>query len=760
MQPVLTASVTRTTPPFSLVTVKPRASGGLRRRNPMTFFAQPEIDRRPASSVPRRRSPPSAGATSATWKLDSCSSKATRSFAEPQPSSRKPMAADMATESFQLPPRKKPKISELPLSSAQRNSIDGMLHTFKKKGEFDALRKKAFQQYNESAQRGMFEATLKTFTADEIERDPVKYLRPDRRAGAPLLEGAAARGDVYSQLEKDINDYIDQFVINAESGLRDIRRKEIGDTAADDEHDRGNKSEEAYAEEAEARRNDRAKKHAEDEKVRRKKEAQDKKRKELEALRKKQEELTKETERLQREQKRRAEREAWKQAEKERERERIKKYNEDREKAKKEAEEREKAAEEERKRRAKERAEREQKRLEEEALESLLREGKEMTDKGRRPELERSESMEPPSRLGKQSSATKNNLSRDEMRAQGLMPTSMTLRKGEKAPANPSELRDAAYATPAVEEDRRRPSPSRLPYSRRRSPSPSRSSYSRRREEDDRRSRRDAPPRESTTRRREDSRGEEGEVVERPPARMHSRSRDSYRRRRDSRSPPRRRYRDASRSRSPPRYRDRERDRDRDYRARERERERERERSRSPPGIDRYVPGGSNVAIRPREDDDRERERERDRRRREAEERGDDRLRRRRDDDDRDFDRRRRDDDERDVRRRRDGDGREDDRRRRDRERERERDSKYDERPKAIEIDRYVPGGGARTEDSDRPRRRERSISRDRDRNRERERERERPRERSRDRERERERETPRDREKSKERERRTSKSD
>ncbi|KAI6829449.1 hypothetical protein KC340_g8648 [Hortaea werneckii] len=366
----------------------------------------------------------------------------------------------MATDSFQLPPRKKPKISELPLSSAQRNSIDGMLHTFKKKGEFDALRKKAFQQYNESAQRGMFEATLKTFTADEIERDPVKYLKPDRRTGAPLLEGAAARGDVYSQLEKDINDYIDQFVINAESGLRDIRRKEIGDNAADDEHDRGNKSEEAYAEEAEFRRNDRAKKHAEDEKVRRKKEAQDKKRKELEALRKKQEELTKETERLQREQKRRAEREAWKQAEKERERERIKKYNEDREKAKKEAEEREKAAEEERKRRAKERAEREQKRLEEEALESLLREGKEMTDKGRRPELERSESMEPPSRLGKQSSATKNNLSREEMRAQGLMPTSMTLRKGEKAPANPSELRDAAYATPAVEEDRRRPSPS------------------------------------------------------------------------------------------------------------------------------------------------------------------------------------------------------------------------------------------------------------------------------------------------------------
>jgi hypothetical protein len=82
---------------------------------------------------------------------------------------------------FQLPPRKKPKTSDLPLSSAQRSSIEGMLHTFKKKGDFDSLRKKAFQQYNESAQRGMFEASLRTFTGAEIEREPFKYLRPDRR---------------------------------------------------------------------------------------------------------------------------------------------------------------------------------------------------------------------------------------------------------------------------------------------------------------------------------------------------------------------------------------------------------------------------------------------------------------------------------------------------------------------------------------------------------------------------------------------------
>ena len=54
----------------------------------------------------------------------------------------------MDGDDFELPPRKKPKISDLPLSSTHRASIDGMLHTFKKKGEFDALRKKAFQQYN------------------------------------------------------------------------------------------------------------------------------------------------------------------------------------------------------------------------------------------------------------------------------------------------------------------------------------------------------------------------------------------------------------------------------------------------------------------------------------------------------------------------------------------------------------------------------------------------------------------------------------
>jgi len=594
---------------------------------------------------------------------------------------------------FELPPRKKPKIGELPLSSTQRASIDGILHTFKKKGEFDGLRKRAFQQYNESAQRGMFEAALRTFTNNEIERDPIKYLKPDRRMGAPLLEGAAARSDIYKQTEVDIEGYIDQYLANAEVAMREIRRKEVGDTAADEEIARGNKSDEAYAAEADARRKEREKKHKEGEKISKKQESQERKKKELEALKKKQEELMKETERLQREQKRRAEREAWKAAEKERERERIKKFNEDREKQKKEAEEREKAAKEEKERRQREKAEREQKRLDEEALEKLLQEGKQMAEKAKRPELERSESMEPPPRLTRHTSAPKNSMSRDEMRAQGLMPTSMTLRKGDRPSGTPGDTRVPATPISGIEEERRASRTSRA-----RSPSPNRSLHARARREtplrdDGRRpSRRDAPVRRDRIYRdisaeREawkakqrgergssrDRGGEEGEVVEstRGSVRARSRSRDSHRdrRRRESRSPPRRRFQDGSRSRSPPRRR---------YR----DDSRRRDRSRSPPGIDRYVPGGA-AARRGRDNDDRD-------------------------------DRRRRDDDDRDRRTKRES-------------------TRYDDRPKPMDIDRYMPGGGNRAGDSEKSRRRERSRSRVRERSRDRgDRDRERVRERSR----------------------------
>ena len=51
-------------------------------------------------------------------------------------------------------PRKRFKTTELPLNSTQRSTIDSLLHTIKKKGEYDALRKKVWSQYAESVSVG------------------------------------------------------------------------------------------------------------------------------------------------------------------------------------------------------------------------------------------------------------------------------------------------------------------------------------------------------------------------------------------------------------------------------------------------------------------------------------------------------------------------------------------------------------------------------------------------------------------------------
>lgn len=53
-------------------------------------------------------------------------------------------------EEEDLAPRKRFKTSDLPLNATQRSAIDSLLHTFKKKGEYDVLRKKVWAQYLES----------------------------------------------------------------------------------------------------------------------------------------------------------------------------------------------------------------------------------------------------------------------------------------------------------------------------------------------------------------------------------------------------------------------------------------------------------------------------------------------------------------------------------------------------------------------------------------------------------------------------------
>ena len=48
------------------------------------------------------------------------------------------------------PARKKLKTSDLPLASATRAAIEGLAHTFKKKGGYDTLRKQVWDDLEKS----------------------------------------------------------------------------------------------------------------------------------------------------------------------------------------------------------------------------------------------------------------------------------------------------------------------------------------------------------------------------------------------------------------------------------------------------------------------------------------------------------------------------------------------------------------------------------------------------------------------------------
>ena len=51
------------------------------------------------------------------------------------------------------PVRKKLKTSDLPLASATRAAIEGLAHTFKKKGGYDSLRKQVWEDLEKSVSR-------------------------------------------------------------------------------------------------------------------------------------------------------------------------------------------------------------------------------------------------------------------------------------------------------------------------------------------------------------------------------------------------------------------------------------------------------------------------------------------------------------------------------------------------------------------------------------------------------------------------------
>lgn len=59
------------------------------------------------------------------------------------------MELELPREEDAQPPRKKFRVTDLPINQAKRSAIDALQHTFKKKGEFDSIRKKVYAQFCE-----------------------------------------------------------------------------------------------------------------------------------------------------------------------------------------------------------------------------------------------------------------------------------------------------------------------------------------------------------------------------------------------------------------------------------------------------------------------------------------------------------------------------------------------------------------------------------------------------------------------------------
>ncbi|KAK8041228.1 hypothetical protein PG994_014235 [Apiospora phragmitis] len=232
------------------------------------------------------------------------------------------------------------KASDLPLTSATRSAIEGLAHSFKKKGGYDAIRKQVWEQFEASDYEKQVTKSILEVAEKEVERNPSQLLSLDRRKAAALIDGALDRSGVYQKAEDVIDQLIDAKAI--EERIRDLRKTEIGDEAALAEQQRGAKTDPDYAEEA-------SQKLAEREKLRR--ELKEKEEQILEEKRKIEREERKKREREQEklEAKRVEEREARRrereEKEAEREKQRQKERDERRAAREKEREEREKERE-------------------------------------------------------------------------------------------------------------------------------------------------------------------------------------------------------------------------------------------------------------------------------------------------------------------------------------------------------------------------------------------------------------------------------
>ncbi|KAJ4401895.1 hypothetical protein N0V85_005415 [Neurospora sp. IMI 360204] len=146
------------------------------------------------------------------------------------------------------------KASDLPLTSATRSAIEGLAHSFKKKGGYDAIRKQVWEKFANDHESEIVKQILQV-AEQEVERNPLQLLTLDRGKAAALIDGALDRNEVYQKAQAVIESLIDTDALEAH--LRELRRAEIGDEAAEEERIRGSKTDQEYAAETAARRAER-----------------------------------------------------------------------------------------------------------------------------------------------------------------------------------------------------------------------------------------------------------------------------------------------------------------------------------------------------------------------------------------------------------------------------------------------------------------------------------------------------------------------
>ncbi|KAK1835808.1 complex proteins associated with Set1p component shg1-domain-containing protein, partial [Podospora conica] len=147
------------------------------------------------------------------------------------------------------------KASDLPLPSATRSAIEGLSHTFKKKGRYDAIRKQLWASFEEKDYEAEVTKAILEVAEQEIDRNPYQLLTIDRSKAAALIDGAVDRSDVYDKARAVINQLFDHDAVEAH--MRELRVAEIGAEAAELERLRGSKTDEEYAAETAARRAER-----------------------------------------------------------------------------------------------------------------------------------------------------------------------------------------------------------------------------------------------------------------------------------------------------------------------------------------------------------------------------------------------------------------------------------------------------------------------------------------------------------------------